>query len=561
MLEMLHPVIASPEALLFLTVVLGVLLGRVKAGGFSFGNAAGTLIVGTIIGAMVGTAAPEISPTLKSIAFLLFVFAVGFQSGPQFFASLGRASLPLALLAVVVALTGLVTAVTVGHLFHLGQGDVIGLTAGALTQAAMLGTAYGALGGSGISSNVLQQVQSQAAVAFALTYTFGTLGVVLFCSQIGPRLIGVNLKAAAREHETEQEDASATDDPLLDYRSLVARVFRVGAAQGKTVAEVDATLTGLAAIEQVRRAGAALAPSPDLELQRGDLIAIAGYQSAIVKAAPHIGEEMLAETLVNDLLGPSVDAVIHPSLTGITLREAAHKLGAAGHGVFLRGIQRQAHDIPVTARTVLLPGDVLTLAGPAERLDTALPAIGMPRKKSDRADIAFVAAGLLSGVLIGLITITIGGLPITLAAGGGALMAGLLFGGWHARHPDRANVPVAATQIMWDLGLATFCALVGLTAGPQAMAALAADGVTILVAGLLVTLVPQIAGLCVGHFLLRINPAVLFGALAGAQTQDAAMLAASDAAESPVPALGFTVPYAIGNILLTILGPAVVALS
>jgi putative transport protein len=227
----------------------------------------------------------------------------------------------------------------------------------------------------------------------------------------------------------------------------------------------------------------------------------------------------------------------------------------------LRRIRRQAHDIPVTARTVLLPGDVLTLAGPPDRLEAALPAIGVKLGESNRADIAFLAAGLLCGVLIGLLSVTIGGLPIALSAGGGALVAGLLFGWWHARYPGRVNVPAAATQIMWDLGLAAFCALVGLTAGPQAVAALATDGPTILVAGVVVTLVPQIVGLCVGHFLLGINPAVLVGALAGAQTQDAAMLAASDAAESPVPALGFTVPYAIGNILLTILGPAVVALS
>ncbi|MDX3927163.1 MAG: TrkA C-terminal domain-containing protein [Shinella sp.] len=560
-LEMLRPIVGSPEAMLFLTIVLGVLLGRLKTGGFSLGTAAGTLVVGTTFGALVGTTGPEISPTLKSIAFLLFVFAVGFQSGPQFFASLGRTTLPLALVAVTVAIAGLATTVAVAHLFSLQEGDVIGVAAGAMTQSAMLGTAYGALEGLGLPAATLQDIQGEAAIAFALTYVFGTLGVVLFCSQIGPRLIGVDLKEAARKLVADHAETPDAGQPLLDYRSLVARVFRIEAAAGKTIAEIDAALGSLAAIEHVRRGRARLALSPDVALKRGDLVAIEGYRSAIVKVAPRIGREVLAEVLVNDLLGTSVDAVIHPSLAGMPLREAVRKLGQAGHGIFLRRIRRQAHDIPVTARTVLLPGDVLTLAGPPDRLETALPAIGVKLAEGNRTDIAFLAAGLLSGVLIGLVSVTIGGLPITLSAGGGALVAGLLFGWWHARNPGGTNVPIQATQIMWDLGLAAFCALVGLTAGPQAVAALATDGPAILLAGMAVTLVPQIIGLCVGHFLLGINPAILVGALAGAQTQDAAMLAASDVAESPTPALGFTVPYAIGNILLTILGPAVVALS
>lgn len=215
----------------------------------------------------------------------------------------------------------------------------------------------------------------------------------------------------------------------------------------------------------------------------------------------------------------------------------------------------------MTAQTVLVTGDILSLAGTAERLDEVLPRIGESLSTGKRADISFLAAGLFCGALIGLATLTVDGLPITLSTGGGALVAGLLFGWWHARHPERHNVPVAATQIMWDFGLATFCALVGLTAGPQAVAALAADGVRLLVAGVFVTLIPQLVGLLVGHFVLKVEPILLFGALAGAQTQDAAMLAASDVAESSAPALGFTVPYAIGNILLTIMGPVIVALT
>lgn len=561
MLDLLKPIIGTPEAMLFLTVALGVLLGRQKIAGFSFGNAAGTLIVGTFLGAVFGGAVPDLSPTLKSVAFLLFVFAVGFQSGPQFFASLGRSTLPQALIAVIVAVAGLFTTAIVARLLGLDQGIAIGVAAGGLTQTAMLGTAYGALNELGLSADALRKVQGDAAVAFALTYVFGTIGVVLFCSQIGPRLIGIDLKAAARDLEASQARTMNGDGELLDFRSLVARAFRVDMADGKTIAELEKTFGPQVAVQRVRRNRKDMTVAADLVLQRSDLVAVEGYRPAIVKVAGQIGKEVAAEELVTDLLGDGADVVIKPSFAGLTLRDAVTKLGTVGHGLFLRRISRQSRDIPVTAQTVLLPGDTLSLAGPADRLEVALPQIGTVANNNNRSDVAFLAAGLFVGVLIGLLTLTIAGLPITLSAGGGALVAGLIFGWWHARRPERSNVPVAATQIMWDFGLASFCALVGLTAGPQAASAMGSQGIPLLLAGAAVTLVPQIVGLLVGHFVLKINPVLLMGALAGAQTQDAAMLAASDVAESPAPALGFTVPYAIGNILLTILGPGVVALT
>lgn len=558
MFELLRPILHSAEAMLFLTIALGVLLGRQKLRGFSFGSAAGTLIVGTLLGALSGAAAPELSPTLKSIAFLFFVFAVGFQSGPQFFASLGRATLPLAVIAIVVAIMGLIAAVVAAWLFGFDKGTAIGLAAGSLTQTAMLGTAYGALEGVGLSASTLQEIEGRAAVTFALTYVIGTVGVVLFCSQIAPRLIGVDLKAAAQQLEAGQIGVTQGAGPQLDFRSLVARVFRVGAAQGLPLKDLNASLGRLAAVERVRRSNQDLPLSDDLCLQRGDLVAVQGYRPAIVAAAGRIGQEVAAEELVSDLLGDGVDVALASRYAGLTLHDAVTRLGEAGHGVFLRRIRRQSQELPVTSMTVLLPGDVLTLAGPPDRLGAVLPSIGTPVNRGHRADVAFLAAGLLCGVLIGLATLTVKGLPITLSAGGGALIAGLLFGWWHAKRPH-IGIPQSATQIMWDFGLAAFCALVGLTAGPQALSALQSEGLAMLAAALMVALAPQFAGLLVGR-LLGIHPVLLVGALAGAQTQDAAMLAASDVAQSPTPALGFTVPYAIGNILLTMLGPAVVVL-
>ena len=243
-----------PEAAIFLAIALGVVLGRVKIGSFSLGNATAVLIVATFLGATIaGPFALTYPPMLKTVAFALFVFAVGFHAGPQFFGSLGFATLTQVALAVFVAVVGLASALTATHLLGLDKGSAAGLAAGALTQTALIGTALSALGGLGLSPEALTQAQSNATVSYALTYIFGTAGVIGFVSLVAPRLMGVSLKEEARKLETNLAGNSVKmQSNALSYRPFSVRVYRVGRGAGQSVAQAEAAIGGRAVIRSIR---------------------------------------------------------------------------------------------------------------------------------------------------------------------------------------------------------------------------------------------------------------------------------------------------------------------
>jgi len=178
-----------------------------------------------------------------------------------------------------------------------------------------------------------------------------------------------------------------------------------------------------------------------------------------------------------------------------------------------------------------------------------------------RTDIAFLAMGLAVGLLVGLLSIKVGAIPITLGGGGGALVAGLVCGWLRSRRPTIGAFPPAAQQSLSDLGLSAFVAAIGLSNGPAALAAIQSHGLLLLGAGTVVTLVPMVVGTLFAHHVLRMNPVIICGALAGAMTVDAAVSGSCEVAESQTPVLGVAVPYAIANVVLTVLGPVIVAVT
>jgi putative transport protein len=172
----------------------------------------------------------------------------------------------------------------------------------------------------------------------------------------------------------------------------------------------------------------------------------------------------------------------------------------------------------------------------------------------------FVGLGIFLGGLVGLLTLTVGGVPLTLTASGGALIMGLVFGWLRSVHPTFGRIPEPAMWVFDTVGLTTFVAIVGIGAGPNFVAGLQKSGISLALVGLVAAVIPHIAAILVGRFVLRMNPVILLGACAGAGTMTAALRAVQDEAQSKLPALGYTVPYAVGNILLTAWGPVLVAL-
>ena len=554
-----HVVASAPEIFLFLAIAIGTLLGRIRIRGFAIGATACTLVVAVLLG-QLGTIV--IPPLLKSIFFGLFVFTIGYRSGPEFFASMSLQTLTQVALALVMGAAGLVAILTFAFLLHLDPGTAAGVGAGSLTQTSMMGTASGALEQLGLPPDSLKQQQANIAAGYAVTYICGYILVLLFVPLVAPRLMGVNLKEEAAKLEAALSGGTPGKVGNLLYRRLQARAYEVSVAAGRTVSEIEAQIGRRVVIERILRAGEDVEPHADTKLEAGDEILLAGPSVGIVGAAPWIGPEIEGEHVMRSVAGDVIEVFVTArDLHGRTLAEIVDRFGDAVQGVFLRALTRRGQDVPVTPGTRIYVGDVMTLVGLNQNLHRVVPRIGQAFRSSDRTDIAFLASGLAIGLLVGLLSLTIGSIPLTLGGGGGALVAGLVFGWLRSRRPTMGAFPPAAQQSIADLGLGGFVAAIGLANGPAALAAVQAHGLMLLAIGIVVTLTPMVVGTLFAHRVLRMNPVIVCGALAGAMTVDAAVAGSCEVAESQTPVLGVTVPYAIANVVLTVLGPIIVGLT
>ena len=257
-----------------------------------------------------------------------------------------------------------------------------------------------------------------------------------------------------------------------------------------------------------------------------------------------------------DLIGEILEiCILKPDAVGKTLGEISAE---HGHGIFLRRITRQGHELPLARGTVVDKCDLLQVAGAERDVESLVKYLGYPERPTVITDLVVVGLGIVLGTLLGLLALHIGGVPLTLGVGGGVLVSGLVFGWLRSFHPTFGQIPGAAQWIFTDLGLNLFIACVGLTAGPEALSALKTMGASLLLAGVVVTLTPMIVGFLFGRQVLKLNPALLLGALTGGGTCTAALNVVKEDADSPVPALGYTVSYAFGNIFLTIWGVVLV---
>jgi putative transport protein len=262
---------------------------------------------------------------------------------------------------------------------------------------------------------------------------------------------------------------------------------------------------------------------------------------------------------VLDIPVEQVDIFVrNKGINGKTIVELAEQPWA--RGIYLRKIMRNQVEIPVFPEVEILRGDILTIAGSTKHTAEAAKALGYAVRPTEATDLGVVAAGIVIGGLIGVLTITVGKIPISLSSAGGVLLAGLLLGYLSAIHPVVGRVPSPALWLMNTLGLNAFIAIVGINAGPGFVAGLRDVGASIFLWGVVATTIPLIAALYLGRYVFKFHPAILFGACAGARTTTAAIGMIQDSARSNVPALGYGMPYAVGAPLLTIFGMAVVML-
>jgi putative transport protein len=551
----------APEIALFLALAIGYYVGRIRIAGVTLGATVSTLIAAVVIG-QVGI---TVDPLLESVLFALFIFTIGYRGGPQFFASFKRSAAPELAFALVLAITGIATTLIVAWTFGLNKGAAGGLMAGALTQSPALGTTIDAIGRLGLSPQSAKVLADSAVVAYGICYLAGEFMLLVFARNVAPWLLGVNLKQAAYALEAEHglaDDSPRPEGQLLAYHPLDARAYRVtrpGVA-GRSVADLEERLGDRTFVARIQRYGRVRAARPLMRLEPGDVLSVMGRRAVLTdKAGPLLGDEVDDPDVLGILL-QSVDVVMtNPAFDGKTLREIAQMAGPATRGVSLVSIHRVQEPLPILPKTRVQIGDVVRLVGDERTVHTAANMLGYADWPSEKSDLAFVGIGVVCGVLLGLVSVTVLGVPLTLGTGGGVLLAGLVLGWLRAKHPTFGRVPPGAQWLISDIGLNAFMAAVGLSIGPAVVDVLANQGLALLLGGVIVTLTPLIVGTLFAALVLKMNPVILCGALAGAQTNAAVLHALNEAADSSLPVLGFTLPFAVNNMLLTIAAAIIVA--
>ena len=393
----------------------------------------------------------------------------------------------------------------------------------------MMGTAGDALTRLGLAPDRVASLTANMAVGFAITYVFGTVGVIIFVRSIAPRLLGVDVKKAARELEVELSEGGQVMRPgyITPFVPVVARAFEIkaGKAAGLTIDKLTKKFERTS-VERVLRDGAILEPEPELVLQAGDIVGLAGRLGGVVAAGELVGAEVESKEALSFSLEVSTVVVTNKHVVGKKLYQIRDEIGLKNlEGVYLVSFKRQGLPMPILANTQVRRGDVVELAGRPGEVERVAALVGRAEPPGGKSDLAYHALAILVGTLFGLLSITVGGIPVTLGVGGGVLVSGLCFGWLHTRYPVFGAMPQAAQWILSEFGLSAFAAVIGLSAGSKAVAAIQQQGVALLIAGAVVTLVPMVVALYFGRFVLKLHPVVLLGALCGGQTVAAALSA------------------------------------
>jgi putative transport protein len=551
-----------PEIAIFLALAVGFYIGGLKFGKFSLGSVTGVLLAGVLIGQLNIT----ISPNVKAVFFLMFLFAVGYGVGPQFFRGLKSDGLPQVLFAAMLCVACLLSAFIAAKLAGYNAGQAAGLLSGACTISAVLGVAGDTINQLDLPADQQHALIAAMPVAYAVTYLYGTAGSAWFLASIGPKLLRVDLAKECADYEAKMGGGMDESGGVSAYRRLTTRSYQVAANSkwvGKKIRDFESQFTvPRVFVSRLRQNSKICESDPDIVIQSGDVLGLAGPRDLLLKHESEFGPEVDDRELFDFTVEILDVVVVSKIIAGLTLKELAEaEAGKGARGVFLRKLIRAGQEMPFTAGTKVDRGDVLQIVGAARDVERAARDLGYPDRATEKTDVVFMGFGIVVGALVGALTLHIGKIPLSLSTSGGALMAGLVCGYLRSVKPVFGRIPAPALWVMNNIGLTAFIAVVGISCGPSFVSGLKEAGLSLFLWGVFVTTLPCIIGIFAGKYLFKMHPGIVLGACAGARTTTAALGAIQDEAKSKVPALGYTITYAVGNTLLIVWGIVIVLMT
>lgn len=548
----------NPVIAIFLTLGIGFWLGNLKYKSLTLGPVTATLIVGVLIGQLD----IPMSETLKSVAFMMFLFAVGYSVGPQFFRALKGDGLKQIAFALVEFFVIIIVVVGLSYAMGYDMGMAVGLFAGSQTVSAVIG-----VGGDTIRALGLPEEQTKAMIdiipsCYAVCYIFGTIGSAWIIANLGPIILGGRKKAleetARLEEELDTGDFVPDPGQMVANRPVSFRAYRAESEffnRPRTVKEIEMRHKEMRLrhfVERLRIKGEITDADPDVRVHKGDILVISGRRESIVNNADWLGPEVTDHELLTFGTENLPVVVSKSGADGKTVGEL--RLAPYMHGVSIHKVTRNDMPLPLKRSLKLEKGDVVTLVGLPEDVDNAVEEIGYSDRPSVQSDVVFISLGIAVGCIIGALTFMCNGIPLSLSMSGGTILAGLIMGWLRSRRPSAGYIPRPVIWFMDNVGLNLFIAVIGITAGPSFISGLQKVGFEFFLIGILATSLPLIISMLIANKLFRFPVAMTLGCAAGSRNAVAALGAIQDSLDSTLPVMSYTVCYAVNSILLIFAG-------
>jgi putative transport protein len=549
---------ANPYILLFLTVGLAVWIGRQTVAGYGLGMVAAAIIVGcglAVWGSAYGVKL-ELNNFTKSMFYYLFMYGVGLRVGPSFVNSLGGDGLKFTFLAIVSCTIGLALVVLGVQFMDLPPGAAGGILAGSQTMSAAIGSAEEAVNAGVLTlppGTTSEQVSSMIALSYGITYIWGTVGIILITKYL-PKWWGIDAEASAREYEKKFGVASGDTPQLSGWTTGGLRAYRLENTSwiGKTIGDMLKANPEYRVVNVVR-SGSPMPVSASLKLAANDIIALGGRRETMTEKMGLIGPEVSDKVALDVPLDTAEILVTNKDMLKLTNAEL-RALPDVDQIQLVR-IERGGINLPIGSNTKLQRMDVLSVVGLKDAVSKVGSLFGRVVRPSTATDLLTLSLGMILGLLIGAIQFPAFGASIGLGNAGGLLVSGVIVSSVASRLRFFGNTPNAARNILEDLGLIVFVAIVGINAGNSLLTQLTGVlALKIFIVGFIACSIPPIIVWALGYHVFKMNPAVLMGGVAGARSHSGPCREAAVEIKSNVPWIGFPVAYAVSGVLLTVFG-------
>jgi putative transport protein len=547
----LHETQPIPHAIavMALVCVAGMALGSIKVHGVKLGTA-GVLFAGILVGHFVEAVDGHIIAFVKEFGLVLFVFTIGLQLGPGFFAALRQQGMRLNLLAAAVVLIGALLAAAAGWLAGFDPAAVLGIFSGGTTNTPSLGAGTQTLG---LMPDVSPDRLALPALAYAVTYPTATIGIIATLLWL-PRLLKIDV---AREAAQFAASHRVQTEPLERRTLVVTHLELEGATLGAIASRVEAGVT----FSRIRHDGETLVATEELVVHLGDFLSVVGTVGGLEEMEGAIGRRSEEDLLLDE--SPVTFRRVVVTDRGVLGRSVGELHLDKRFQVAVTRVTRADLEMSAVPGLRLQYGDQLQMVGREEDLNRAASVVGNSLKELSETHFIPFFIGLALGVLLGTLPIPVPGLPhpVRLGLAGGPLVVALILGRVGRIRRQVWHMPVNTNLAFREFGIALFFAAVGLSAGAKFVETIVSTtGVMWLLAGVCVTVVPLVTVAVLARIVFKMNYMDLSGLVAGSMTDPPALAFASSMAGSDAPAVAYATVFPFTT-LLRILAAQILAIT